>query len=257
MGDLMGLKFRSIFEVTDDEWLSGLNLSQDEIPDVVILEGSWWRAERQALRLSALTEVRELGFPDIFWGKHGDKKIVFCMAYGAPRAVEISQMFAQLGCKLVIQIGTCGGLQSYLAPGDIIVPDHINCQDGVAEHYVAGKTTRADPAWVNSAKSALTAQGRRVHVGRHITFSSLFAETVEMYERWHNEGALSVEMEAASTIAAAAKFGVPGVAMVVVWDELTAGRRFMDPMSPQSLAELEISNKAVFDAALTLTEEII
>lgn len=78
-----------------------------------------------------------------------------------------------------------------------------------------------------------------------------------MYERWHNEGALSVEMEAASTIAAAAKFGVPGVAMVVVWDELTAGRRFMDPMPPQSLAELEISNKAVFDAALTLTEEII
>jgi len=181
---------------------------------------------------------------------------VFCMAYGAPRAVEISQMFAQLGCKLVVQIGTCGGLQSHLAPGDIILPDVIRCEDGVAEHYVDGATINADPTWIARAKAALEAQNRTVHIGPHVTFSSLFAETVAMYEGWHHDGLLSVEMEAASTLAAAAKFGVPGVAMVVVWDELTAGRRFMDPMSPEGLAELEVSNHAVFAAALTLTEDI-
>lgn len=252
----MDTSFRSIFEVTREEWLTGLKLTEEDIPDVVILEGSWWRAERQALRLSRLTDVRELGFPDIFWGKYGDKKVVFCMAYGAPRAVEISQMFAQLGCKLVIQIGTCGGLQSHLAPGDIIVPDLIRCEDGVAEHYVDGKTVNADPTWVNRAKVALEAQNRTVYIGPHVTFSSLFAETTAMYEAWHKDGLLSVEMEAATTIAAAAKYGVPGVAMVVVWDELTAGRRFMDPMSPEDLAELDTSNEAVFAAALTLTEEI-
>lgn len=252
----MTVQFRSIFEVTRAEWLAGLKMTEDEIPDVVILEGSWWRAERQALRLSALTDVRELGFPDIFWGQHGDKKVVFCMAYGAPRAVEVSQMFAQLGCKLVIQIGTCGGLQSHLAPGDIIVPDLIRCEDGVAEHYVDGDTINADPKWIDRAKAALEAQDRTVHVGPHVTFSSLFAETVAMYEGWHSDGLLSVEMEAASTLAAAAKYGVPGVAMVVVWDELTAGRRFMDPMSPEGLAELEISNTAVFAAVLSLTEDI-
>lgn len=252
----MAVTFRSIAEVTRAEWLAGLKLRADDIPDVVILEGSWWRAERQALRLSALTDVRELGFPDIFWGRHGDKKIVFCMAYGASRAVEISQMFAQLGCKLVIQIGTCGGLQSHLAPGDIIVPDVIRCKDGVAEHYVEGTTISANPAWVIRAKTALEAQGRTTYVGPHVTFSSLFAETVAMYERWHADGLLSVEMEAATTLAAAARYGVPGVAMVVVWDELTAGRRFMDPMPPEALAELETSNQAVFAAALTLTEII-
>ena len=105
----MTVSFRTIFEVTREEWLAGLKLAEDEIPDVVILEGSWWRAERQAMRLSHLTEVRELGFPDAFWGKWKDKKIVFCMAYGAPRAVEVSQIFASLGFKMVTQIGTCGG----------------------------------------------------------------------------------------------------------------------------------------------------
>lgn len=253
----MGINFRSIFDVTRAEWLSGLNLTEDEVPDVVILEGSWWRAERQALRLSALTDVRELGFPDIFWGRHGDKKVVFCMAYGAPRAVEISQMFAQLGCKLVIQIGTCGGLQSHLAPGDIVLPNKIWCKDGVAHHYVIDNLVRADPAWSARAKDALNARNRTVHFGPHVTFSSLFAETTEMYEAWHKDGLLSVDMETATTLAAAARYGVPGVSMLVVWDELTAGRRFMDPMSPEGLAELEISNEAVFATALTLTEEII
>lgn len=260
MGNKMTVNFRTIFEVTRAEWLAGLKLTEDEIPDVVIMEGSWWREERQAMRLKHLSDVQELGFPDIFWGRWKDKKIVFCIAYGAPRAVEISQMFSGLGCKLVIQIGTCGGLQSHLKPGDIIVPDNILCADGVAEYYVDGdgetKTINATPAWVEKAKVALEARDRRVYVGPHVTFSSLFTETVEMYQGWNENGLLSVEMEAATSIAAAAHYGVPAVAMVVVWDELTAGRRFMDPMAPDELAELNISNEAIFTAALKLAEDV-
>ncbi len=251
----MTVNFRSIFEVTRDEWLGGLKLAEEDIPDVVIMEGSWWRDARQKMRLKHLSDVRELGFPDIFWGRWKDKKVVFCMAYGAPRAVEVSQMFAGLGCKLVVQIGTCGGLQPQLKPGDIIVPDLIRCEDGVAEHYTKDGLTRADPDWVERAANALKARDRTVYVGPHVTFASLFAETVEMYETWHKDGLLSVEMEAATSIAAARRFGVPGVALVVVWDELTAGRRFMDPMAPEDLAELDISNEAVFTAALELTEQ--
>jgi len=250
----MSIQFRSILDVTREEWLAGLDISPDEIPDAVILEGSWWRKERQALRLSNLSDVRELGFPDIYWGRWKDKKVVFCMAYGAPRAVEVSQMFAFLGCKLVIQIGTCGGLQSHLRPGDIIVPDTIHCQDGVAEYYAGGPTTQATPEWVEHAVTALKSRDRTVHVGPHVTFSSLFAETSDMYRSWHADGLLSVEMEAATTIAAAKYYGVPGVALVVVWDELTAGRRFTDPMTPEALEQLNISNEAVFAAALDLVE---
>lgn len=251
----MSVTFRSIQEVTRAEWLSGLKLAEDDIPDAVIMEGSWWRDERQGWRLGKLSDVRELGFPDIFWGRWKDKKIVFCMAYGAPRAVEISQMFAGLGCRLVIQIGTCGGLQSHLAPGDIVIPDVITCEDGVAEHYAKDKTTRADQIWAGKAKAALEGLGRTTYVGAHVTFSSLFTETVAMYEAWHADGLLSVDMETATSVAAAKHYGVPAVSMLVVWDELTAGRRFMDPMAPENLKELDISNEAVFSAALQLVED--
>ena len=248
-------RFRSILEVTKQEWLDGLGLGADEIPDCVILEGSWWRAERQALRLGYLRNVRELGFPDIFWGEWGDKKIVFCMAYGAPRAVEISQMFSFLGCKLVVQIGTCGGLQSILSPGDIILPQEIVCEDGVAVHYAKDGAVKATPKWIERAHALMVARGRKVHVGPHVTFSSLFAETTEMYETWQAAGYLSVEMETATTIAAAAYYGVDAVSLVVVWDDLSRGRRFLDPMEPAALAELDRSNKDVFEVALALAEQ--
>lgn len=252
----MTVAFRSIFEVSREEWLAGLKLDEADIPDAVILEGSWWRKERQMSRLGCLSDVRELGFPDIYWGRWNDKKIVFCMAYGAPRAVEVSQIFSKIGCKLVIQIGTCGGLQKHLKPGDIIIPDIIWCQDGVAEHYVTGKAVKASPHWARKSHQFLKSADRNCYSGQHVTFSALFAETADMCQSWHDAGLLSVDMEAATTLAAAAKYGVPGVAILVVWDEIIAGRRFLDPMADSDLLELRTSNEAVFSAALNLVENL-
>ncbi len=76
-----------------------------------------------------------------------------------------------------------------------------------------------------------------------------------MYERWHSLGYLSVEMETATTLAAAARYGVAGVSLVVVWDDLSRGRRFLDPMQPDETEQLNLSNQAVFDVALALVEE--
>ncbi len=245
--------FRSILDVTTPEWLLGLGIEPDEVPDCVIIEGSWWREERLRWRLDYLTDVRELGFPDIFLGKHGDRTIAFCMAYGAPRAVEIITIFAAVGTRLAIQIGTCGGLQAELEPGDIIVPDAVRCEDGVAHLYGADPlTTFATPSQVERAQRLLESRGRNVRVGPHVTFSSLFAESNSMMEAWHADGLLSVDMETATTLSVAEQHGCEAVSLLVVWDELTRGRRFLDPMTATAEAELDQSNKDVFEVALDL-----
>ncbi len=61
-------RFRPITDINAVEWLDAMKLSETEIPDVVIVEGSWWRAQRTEWRLGYLTDVRELNFPDIFLG---------------------------------------------------------------------------------------------------------------------------------------------------------------------------------------------
>jgi uridine phosphorylase len=245
--------FRSILDVDKSEWLLGLGIEPDEIPDCVIVEGSWWRAERQEWRLSHLTDVRELGFPDIYLGRYGDRTIAFCMAYGAPRAVEIITMFAAIGTGLVIQVGTCGGLQPELQPGDIVIPDLVCCEDGVSHLYGADPaTTSATPLQIERARAMLQSRGRTVRVGPHVTFSSLFAESVQMMEAWHSKGLLSVDMETATTLSVAEEYGCEAVSLLVVWDELTRGRRFLDPMSVEATAELDQSNGDVFQVALDL-----
>jgi hypothetical protein len=48
---------------------------------------------------------------------------------------------------------------------------------------------------------------------------------------------------------------MPAVSMVVVWDELTRGRRFLDPLPPDALAALNRANQSVYEVALALAEQ--
>ncbi len=248
------VNFRSIMDIPVEEWLEALKLSADDIPDVVIVEGTWWRAERTAMRLGYLEDVRELEFPDIFWGRWKDKKVAFCCAYGAPRTVEVIHLFGSLGTKLAVQIGTCGGLQSYLKPGDIILPEVAFCRDGVAHMYGAPDAAIGSIEWISRAQNLLEERHHTTYRGPHVTWSSLFTETSQMMEAWHRAGYLSVEMETATTFAVARHFDMAAVSMVVVWDDLTRGRRFLDPLPPGGQEALERSNKSVYEVALELTQ---
>ncbi|MBL8134090.1 MAG: hypothetical protein JNL42_19675 [Anaerolineae bacterium] len=248
--------FRSIFDIEAAEWLEAMKLAPVDVPDVVIVEGSWWRQQRTDWRLGHLQDVRELAFPDIFWGRWRDRKVAFCCAYGAPRTVEIIHLFGVLGTKLAVQIGTCGGLQPHLAPGDVILPDVVLCRDGIAPMYGAHDAVLGSGEWLDRAERLLRERGHTTYRGTHITWPSLFTETPQMMEAWHRAGILSVEMETATTYAVARHFGMAAVSMVVVWDDLTRGRRFLDPLPPGGQEALNRSNAAVYETALALAEQL-
>jgi len=200
---------------TAEEWLRAMKLLEKDIPDAVILEGSWWRQQRNTWRLGYLTDVRELEFPDIFWGRWHDKKVVYCCAYGAPRAVEIVHLFGILGAKLAVQIGTCGGLQSHLKPGDIILPDVALSREGVAYLYGAIEAALGSGEWLDRGQQRLERNGHTVYRGTHLTWSALFAQNARMVETWHRAGYLSVDMETAATYAVAKLFQDGCVSLLV------------------------------------------
>jgi len=64
-----------------------------------------------------------------------------------------------------------------------------------------------------------------------MTWSSLFTETVAMQEAWHRAGFLSVDMETATTFSVAQSLGMSTLSLLVVWDDLTRGRRFLEPIT--------------------------
>lgn len=246
----------SLMDLTAAEWLQALELPATDIPDVVIVEGSWWREQRVRWRLSYLSDVRELKFPDIFWGRWKGKKVVFCCTYGAPRTVEIIHLFGLLGAKLAVQIGTCGGLQSHLRPGDIILPRVAICREGVAHIYGAFDAALGSAEWIERAQRLLAGRDHQTYVGTQLTWSTLFGQSGRMVETWQRAGYLSVDMETATTFAVAGYFHLPAVSMLVVWDDLTRNRSFLDPLPDEELAALNRGNESVFEVALALAKQL-
>lgn len=245
-----------MLDMTAEEWQGALGLSDADLPVAVISEGSWWREQRTTWRLSNLDDVKESAFPDIFLGRYRDKPVAYCCAYGAPRAVEVAHLFGILGADLAIQIGTCGGLQGGLRPGDVVVPGTAVCEEGIARVYGATETASADRRWSAFARTKLTERNHRVHDGTHLTWYSIFAQNGSMVQDWHDKGYLSVDMETATTFAVASYFDMAAVSLLVVWDELLASRSFLDELGGADLQRFNDANEAVFDVALELIDAL-
>ena len=111
-------------------------------------------------------------------------------------------------------------------------------------------------AWVAQAQDWLTQRGHTTHTGTHLTWPSLFAQDAALVQGWHEAGYLAVDMETATTLAVSRYFGMDALAMLVVWDDLTRGRSFLDPLSDAELLRLDAGNRDVFAAALALAERL-
>ncbi len=238
------------------EWLDALGIDQGEVPQAVIMEGSWWRAQRTEWRLSYLDDVRELAFPDMFYGFWQGSPVVYSCVYGAPRAVELAHLFGVLGTPRMVMIGTCGALDPSLATGDVVVPSQAVAREGVAHLY---ETVAKDTGVVHSdqdltalGRIALESKGVRTADSLHLTWSSIFAQSGAMVEEWREAGYGSVDMEAATLFAVAKHFGFATTALLVVWDQLTADRSFLDPLTPEEQTRLDAGNTTVFKTALEI-----
>lgn len=246
----------AILDYSGGIWNEALDMSADEVPAALIMEGTWWRETATENRLAKLTDVRELAFPEMYAGKWNGTGVVYCCAYGAARAVEPAHVFAQLGTPLLIQIGTCGTLDTNASTGKVILPEICAARDGISHIYGAGPTVQTNAEWVTRAEALLEMQDIQTQRAYHLTWPSLFAQSNEMCDAWAAEGLLSIDMETSAVIAVADHFGVSAVSMLSVWDALPHGRTFLDPLEPEDAARLKRSNERIYDVALLLAEEV-
>ena len=243
---------KAVMDLGPDDWLAALGMDRRDIPQAVIMEGSWWRSQRTAWRLGLLDEVRELAFPDMFRGRWKGSPVVYSCVYGAPRAVELAHLFGVLGTSRMVMIGTCGAIDPGLATGDVVVPATAVAREGVAHLYGVGDTVDADPDLTRLARSALEGRGVRAADSLHLTWCSIFAQSGAMVGEWRGLGYGSVDMEAATLYAVARHFGFAATALLAVWDQLDADRSFLDPLTPGEMAALDAANAAVFEVALEI-----
>lgn len=150
----------------------------------------------------------------------------------------------------MVMIGTCGALDPALATGDVVVPSTAVAREGVAHLYGASDTVDASHELTELGRSALEGRDIMTSDSRHLTWSSIFAQSGAMVEEWRRLGYGSVDMETATLYAVAQHFGFDATALLAVWDQLDSDRSFLDPLSVDEQAGLDTANSAVFEITL-------
>jgi len=237
--------------VDRDGWMDLLGLEEHEVPRLLVLEGTWWRQEALDKRLPALTDVRELGAPDFWHGWHGEIPVVYVPAYGAARAVEPVHILGTCGTPVVVQIGSCGGLQPSLRTGDIVLSEMATIGEGASQYYGGKGAAPANLGKVTRAASLLATRGIYAHRGPTVTTDALLAQPDALVEKWARAGHLGVDMETSAVFSCALSLGMRAASLLYVWDELPR-RSWTNPFSPQEEQAHENASAAIYEVALAL-----
>jgi DeoD family purine-nucleoside phosphorylase len=129
---------------------------------------------------------------------------------GCPGATIVFEELIQLGCKRLMRVGTCGGLQAHHALGDLIVALTAVPADQTAMHLVGGEPHCPTASWelIHGAVHAAKEMGQAMHVGPIVSSDLFYNPSEGQYERWSQRGVLAVEMEAAALFTVAAIGGI-------------------------------------------------
>ena len=144
---------------------------------------------------------------------------------GCPTAAIVIEELIQLGVKRIVRVGTCGGLQTDLQLGELIVALSAVPADGTARHYVNDEPHSPSPSWelVHSAVHAAKELGKPVRVGPIVSSDTFYDPDAGRHARWSERGILAVEMEAAVLFTIGALRGVQTAVLLTVSDYAVHG----------------------------------
>jgi DeoD family purine-nucleoside phosphorylase len=144
---------------------------------------------------------------------------------GCPGATIVFEELIQLGCKKLIRVGTCGGLQPHHALGDLIVALSAVPADSTAMHLVGNEPHCPTASWevIHGAVHVAKELNQPMHVGPIVSSDLFYNPDDGQYERWSKRGVLAVEMEAAALFTVGAVRGVQAGCLLTVSDIVVEG----------------------------------
>ena len=128
---------------------------------------------------------------------------------GGPMAALTLERLIALGCRNFIAVGGAGSLDSDMPPNSFIIPDSAIRDEGTSYHYLP-----ADAKCVPGVRALAAVEGvlreesLRYFKGRVWTTDAFYRETPARVAERKRQGAIAVEMEAASFFAVAQFRGV-------------------------------------------------
>ncbi len=194
----------------------------------------------------------------------GEKVIITSTGIGGPSAAITLEELSKLGVHTAIRVGTCGGIQMEVVPGDLIIPTSAVRMEGTSREYApieypASADFNINISLVDTAKKL----GYRFHTGVIQSKDSFYGQhcpgtmpvSYELENKWNAWKALGVlgsEMETAAlfTVGAVRNIKV-GCVLHALWNQ----ERKKQSLPDQDDFDMDAAIKTAVGAMKTLIEQ--
>ncbi len=141
---------------------------------------------------------------------------------GSSAAAMALEELVACGARKIFEVGTSGGIQSFLKPGDIIVAAETVCDEGTTCHYFPNqRKLEASPLLKKQLILALNENHVNHHAGAVLTTDGVYRETKGKLAKFRKMGVLAINMETSALYAVAKYRGVEIISALVISDLLT------------------------------------
>jgi len=207
-------------------------LSPGQAGEYAIIPGDPGRVEEIARRLKNPVFIAENREYKTYVGQlEGTDVCVTSTGIGGASAAIAIEELIKCGVHTFIRIGTCGGMQPDVLPGDIIIATAAIRAEGTSREYLpGGYPACADPDVIAALRRTAATAGLRCHAGIVHSKDSFYGQTEpdtmptagRLKEKWDmyiRSGCLASEMEAAALFSVGQVRRVKvGAVLTVIWN---------------------------------------
>ena len=188
----------------------------------------------------------------------GEKVSVCSTGIGGPSAAIAMEELAAIGADTFIRVGTCGGIDLNVLPGDVVVATGaIRFEHTSLEYAPLEFPAVSDFEIAMALKAAARDLGYRVHTGvvqckdsfygQHAPEKSpVYYELLQKWESWKRLGVKASEMESAALFVVAAALGVRcGSCFHAVWNQEREKLGMVMPMTEDTSGAIRVGIEAM------------
>ncbi|HEX4363284.1 MAG TPA: hypothetical protein VHZ75_01960 [Solirubrobacteraceae bacterium] len=173
-----------------------------------------------ALAQLLLSEPKMFNHNRGLWGytgaaADGELLTIQSTGMGGPSAAIVLEELCDLGLERAIRVGTCGALDPALVLGDLVIAEAALTADGTSRALGAGERVAADATLVAALRAGA---GSSARAGLVASTDLFYDRRADLAGAWQRDGALAVEMEAATLLRVAQLRGIPMGCVLAVSD---------------------------------------
>lgn len=188
-----------------------IGLAKEDIGHYVLLPGDPKRCEKIAAHFDNPVSVADRREYVTYTGSlDGVKVSVTSTGIGGPSAAIAMEELVKLGAHTFVRVGTCGGMQTAIKSGDVVIANAAIRAEGTSKEYAPIEFPAVSDFEVTTAlKNASDKLGLNTHVGVVQCKDSFYGqhepskmpvsyELENKWEAWKRMGTLASEMESAA-----------------------------------------------------------